>query len=131
MFNIHIFLRSYSDSCLFASTDLARQVYGNCIINCPEPKVLPNSNISCPYVFLSDEIFGLSYHLMKPYKKNQEESNISHLVFNYRLARARCLIEQAFGHLVNRWRILLGKLPFSLEAADFIVGSCILARIFF
>ena len=39
----------------------------------------------------------------------------SHSTFNYRLSRARCSVERAFGALKNRFRLLHRKLEFKLN----------------
>lgn len=52
---------------------------------------------------MGDEAFKISCLMMRPYPANN--FTIEQRVFNYRLSRARRVIENAFGILVSRWRI--------------------------
>jgi len=52
----------------------------------PEDTVLPNSEITLPYVFVGDEAYPLTTYLMKPYSRRTLER--SKAIFNYRLSHA-------------------------------------------
>jgi len=52
---------------------------------------------------LADEGFAMKTFMMRPYPKNCSER--SEIVFNYRLSRARRVIENSFGILATRFRI--------------------------
>lgn len=84
----------------------------------PEPTPLPKRNIPFPYVAVADEAFPLKPHLMRPFPKRIDRMTDGERVFNYRLSRARLTIENTFGILVSRWRILHRKLCCSVENAQ-------------
>nr|CAI5866953.1 unnamed protein product [Callosobruchus analis] len=52
---------------------------------------------------LADEAFAMSENVMRPYAKKDLDNKKR--IFNYRLTRARRLIECTFGILANKWRI--------------------------
>ena len=68
-----------------------------------------------PYFLVGDEIFPLKTWLVRPYPgKLTEEQRI----FNYRLSRARIVIENTFGILVTRWRIYSRPIKASVENVE-------------
>lgn len=73
-------------------------------IDLPPPKNLPRTNIPMHHVFVGDEAFPLKMYLLRPY--NRKDLGDAERIFNYRLSRARRVIENAFGILVSRWQIL-------------------------
>lgn len=82
-------------------------VFGQCLRNktipLPIRQNLPGSNTVMEHFFVGDAAFPLSENLMRPY--SGKNLNIVKGVFNYRLSRARRIIENTFGVLVARWRI--------------------------
>lgn len=75
------------------------------------------------HCLVGDNAFPLKTYLMKPYG---ESSNMTtaQKVFNYRLSRARRIVENAFGILVSRFRIFEKPLPFHPDKAIKIVKAC-------
>lgn len=45
-------------------------------------------------------------------------------VFNYRLSRARRVVENAFGIIANRFRVLLNPIATKLKTVDDIILAC-------
>lgn len=106
---------SQSDGGIFALSSFGQLLLKG-TLNIPEEKVLPNSNFLCPHFFVGDSAFPLKKHLMRPYPgSNLDEKKEN---FNYRLSRARRVIENAFGILTARWRILrttLTMIPINVD----------------
>lgn len=93
----------------------------------PEPKVLPNTNILLPHVFLGDEAFPLLDNLLKPFQRPQATVDKTKAIFNYRLSRARRLVENSFGISVNRFRIFLTTIDLNISTVENLVTSaCII-----
>lgn len=79
----------------------------------PEPQTLPGRNIDTPFVIVADDAFAFKPNIMKPF--SGRSLSASQRVFNYRLSRARRCIENAFGIMSARFRIL--RTPINLDAA--------------
>lgn len=77
------------------------------------------------YVFLADEAFSLHENILKPY--SQRELTYEKRIFNYRLSRARNCVENAFGLISARFRILQSAIHLAPEKAIHIVlAICVL-----
>ena len=74
-------------------------------LDVPPSKQLPNDTeeTHIPHMPLGDKVFPLRCDLMRPLAGNGL-TNERH-IFNYRLSRARRVVENAFGILANCWRI--------------------------
>jgi hypothetical protein len=70
----------------------------------PDDTVLPHSEITLTHIFVGDEAYPLTTYLMKPYSRRTLDR--SKAVFNYRLSRARRVVESALGICASKWRIL-------------------------
>jgi len=69
-----------------------------------------------------DEAYECRNWLITPYARSQ--CNDKEKYFNFFLSSHRVHIEQAFGHLVARWRVLNGGLEFSLSRNIRVVCAC-------
>jgi hypothetical protein len=89
----------------------------------PATSVLAGTNTRIPYFLIADEAFPLKEHIMRAYPgKNlsrKEKKN------NYRLSRARQVIENTFGVMVARWRILKTDINAKVSNVDNIVKAIV------
>lgn len=84
---------------------------------------LPGSEIRTPCLFVGDDAFPLTTNLMKPYAGHylSEDKRI----FNYRLSRARRVIENAFGILASRFRVFRKPIAVLPESVDKIITASV------
>jgi len=79
---------------VFKNSNFGKLLYSN-KLDLPEPALSPeiDSNPQ-PYVFIGDEVFALYTHLLRHYPGR----NLTDIrrVFNYRLSRARRMVECAY-----------------------------------
>lgn len=78
------------------------------------------------YALIGDSAFALQPNFMKPFSKNDEISCRRCRIFNYRLCRARRVVENAFGILSSRFRVLLTTMNLSIENVNRVVMACII-----
>ena len=80
-------------------------------MNLPPPEVIRGTQKMFPFVFVADEAFSLKQHMLKPYPCHSLDEHKR--VFNYRLSRAKRVIENTFGIASARFRIfrppIIGK----------------------
>lgn len=84
-----------SDGGVFKDTILYRMIE-NKKLGLPNPEPLPNRNTMVPYFIVADSAFALSENVMKPYAGTHVKGSPKR-IFNYRLSRARRVVENAFG----------------------------------
>ena len=123
---------SNSDTAIFRSCNFGKAfMYGQ--LDVPPPKPLdnlpPGQGEDLPCCFVGDEAFPLQADLLRPYPRNQRGTNLPYpkMIFNYRLSRARRLVENAFGILAQRFRIYDRRLGISENTCISVVkATCIL-----
>nr|XP_022906541.1 putative nuclease HARBI1 [Onthophagus taurus] len=111
-----------SDGGVLQETDFYEKLE-NHTLNIPLPSSLDKAAVKLPYVFIGDDAFSLTENVMKPYSL----TGITHdaKIFNYRLCRARRVVENVFGILATRFRILLSTITLNnLEKIDAVVLAC-------
>ncbi|XP_036317872.1 protein ALP1-like, partial [Rhagoletis pomonella] len=118
---------SQSDGGVLWNSGFGRQLYSG-KLDLPENDVLPDSDITFPHYFVGDNAFPLKPFLMRPYPGTN--LSLERQIFNKRLSRARRVIENAFGILACRWRILLNPLQMSPLSAEKIVKATVLLHNF-
>ena len=89
----------------------------------PPASELHNCGISLPYFLLGDDAFALDVNLMKPYPHRSAMGDEK--IFNYRLSRARRIVENAFGLLCAKFRVLLKTLELGVSNAMQVVRACL------
>ncbi|KAB0797132.1 hypothetical protein PPYR_08126 [Photinus pyralis] len=92
-------------------------------LNFPPATALPGRIRPVPYVIVADDACPLKDAIMKPYPFR----GLSHdeRIFNYRLSRARRIIENAFGILANRFRVLLNPIHLRVTKVETITLACV------
>lgn len=101
----------FSDGGIFRNSSLY-EALTNKTLNIPENSII-----------VADDAFPLTTQIMKPYKKRN--LSIPERIFNYRLSRARRIVENAFGILTARFRVFEKDISLSLKSRK--VNKVILA----
>ena len=95
------------------------------LLNIPPPEVLPGTDFVCPFMLVADEAFPLTTNIMKPFPMRGLTKEQK--VFNYRLSRARRVVENGFGILANRFRVFHTAIALCADKVELIVhASCAL-----
>ena len=97
-----------SDGGVFADTMLRKLLEAD-DLGLPPHQPLPGGTRPVPFFIVGDEAFPLRTWLMKPIPRR----GLHHRerIYNYRISRARRVVENAFGLLANRFRCLLDVMP--------------------
>lgn len=114
-----------SDSGIFKESLFGKKLINN-KLNLPAPKKIDqNINEDFPFVFVGDEAYPLLPNLMRPFPRRQLTNEKR--IYNYRLSRARRIVECAFGIMVKRFNVLENKMLVGPEKATKITRAiCVL-----
>ena len=113
-----------SDGGVFRASSLS-QALNEDLLGIPTPKAPCSYQTPLPFVIVADDAFLLQKNLMKPYPFRGLSTEKR--IFNYRLSRARRIVENAFGILANRFRVFLSPIQLAPENVEKVVlASCAL-----
>lgn len=123
--SVHYVLGSISDGGVWSNSDFG-QALDHGEVDLPLDKPLPGTDIPFPHFFVGDEAFPLKKYLMRPFPGRMHQVlPDEQRIFNYRLARARRVSENAFGILTMRWQVLNSPLVCSVEKAEDIIKALV------
>jgi hypothetical protein len=113
---------STSDCAVFNSSEL-KDALDDGTLGLPPSEPLPGDDHPMPYFLVGDDAFALSTYMMKPFANKRQ--TVAERIFNYRLSRARRIVENAFGILTNRFRVLLSTIYMEPEVVTDLVMACV------
>lgn len=90
-------------------------------LNLPTPTPLEGRSKDIPYYLLGDSAFALTENMMKPFPGQTHAKGTLERVFNYRLSRARRVVENVFGIMAQVFRVLRKPLMVEPDKAAVIV----------
>ena len=118
---------SNADGGVFQRSEFGRR-FLNRDLDIPPPKTIADApEIGLlPHCIIADEAFPLRIDLMRPYPRRSKHENLPEdkAVFNYRLSRARRIVENAFGILAQRWRLLNRRIQLNEDNVVTVVKAC-------
>ena len=113
---------SCSDTQIFNTCHLKRKIDDGSI-GFPDPAPITQGGRDVPYFIFADNAFAQKTWLMKPYGRRmltREER-----VANYRISRGRRVVENAFGILVSKFRVMMATIELPSETVREVVFTCV------
>ncbi|XP_066443030.1 uncharacterized protein [Eleutherodactylus coqui] len=110
---------STGDSRVLRTSQIGMQILRDGV-TLPVPQPLPGTTHPVPFVMVSDEAFPLMPNLLRPYPRR----GLNARKRNFRLSRARRVVERAFGIMVSQWRVLGTTLMVDPTTVDDLVKAC-------
>lgn len=110
-----------SDAGIFNNCELKEMIEG-AELQLPPATPLVQGERHVPFFIVGDEAFALKTWLMKPIPLRQQTRR--QRIYNYRISRARRVVENAFGILAARFRIFFTAIPLPPERVQKLVVAC-------
>lgn len=92
-------------------------------LNIPPEEIVGNTSTTLPYVFVADDAFQLRVDMIKPFRLASLTDDDTK-IYNYRLSRARRIVENAFGILSARFRIFRTDINMDPKKIESVVMAC-------
>lgn len=100
------------------------KTFANNSIGVPDPAPVEDCDIPISYFIVGDDIFKLKTWLQRSFPGRSKLSEAQQ-IFNYRLSRARRVIENTFGILRARWRVFSRPIQVSVQTAEEITKAAV------
>ena len=111
-----------SDGGVFANTNIGFEILNN-LLNLPQACTIEGTSTVFQYVFVADDAFPMRVNLIKPY--SNKCLNLKEIIANYRICRARRIIENTFGILAARFRVFRRQIISKEETNESITKACV------
>ena len=113
-----------SDGGVFAYSYICKAIEEKSL-NLPNWKLLPlpGRENPLPYVIVGDEAFPPKTYLLNVSAYPSRQPDLSRRIFNYRLWRARRVVENVFGILASRFTVFKSTIDMEPEKAQKIVPA--------
>lgn len=109
-----------SDGGVFAGCSFSQKLESQ-ELNLPPARPLLGRQYPLPFFFLGDDAFPLKENILKPFSSRNQD--IDERIYNYRLSRARRVIENSFGILSARFRVLRTNIEINAKKTIFVVAA--------
>jgi len=116
------------DGDIFQNTTLFKKLNENQLM-LPPDQPLPSQELPIPYVFVGDNAFTLSTHLMTPYPGTYDRVYADG-VFNYHLSRVHRVVENVFGRMASVFRVFTKPMLLEPDKVSSITMACVLLHNF-
>ena len=93
------------------------------LLNIPAEETIRNTSRRLPYIFVADDAFPLRVDIMKPFRQG-DLTSMERKIYNYRLSRARRIVENVFGIVAARFRIFHTQINLEPRKIDSVVMAC-------
>lgn len=110
-----------SDGGVFSKCSLQQALDKN-DLNLPTPRPLPGREVNIPFLLVSDDAFRMQTNLLKPYPGRSLSAG--QRIFNYRLSRARRIVENVFGIMTKRFEVFSRPIKLNADKTTRVTLAC-------